>query len=800
MASNPRFNKTRNSTTRKPAKKASSRSSKPGRRSTPKTRKGKTGRRFSIFGLLLKVVIVLLALLICWTIYLNARVTTGFKGKLFAEPARVFARPLELYQGLTMAMGDLEQELRRLGYRKVINPVRSGEYSITGQTMEMVTRQFTHWDGVNPSQHLMLDFNHDGIERVVNNHGDPAVLARLQPLQIGSIYPGQKEDRILIQISDVPDVFVKGLISVEDRNYYHHFGISPTGILRALWANVSSGHLAQGGSTLTQQLVKNYFLSSERSLWRKGNEALMAMLLEWHYSKDQILEAYMNEVYLAQDGARAIHGFGLGAQEFFGAPLRELRLHQMALLIGMIKGPAVYNPMTHPERALERRNLVLDIMADQGVVTADQAGWAKKQPLDIRSGRQRIRYPAFLDMVRRQLQSLYRPEDLTSEGLKIYTSLDPRIQSRAEEVFIDQLQQLEKNYKLDNDFLQGALVITQPESGEVLAMVGGRRVRFDGYNRALDSRRPVGSLLKPVVYLTALENGYTLATPIDDNTLVVSGKDGSEWQPTNFDRRSHGQPLLLQALSHSYNQATARLGMQVGLGKFMANLHDLGFEREVDAYPATLLGAQGMSPLEVANLYGTFAANGFRTPVKSIRAVTTSDDSVLETFDFSFKQVVDPVDMELLQFALQDVMRDGTGKYAYRRLDPELNLAGKTGTTNDQRDSWFAGYTSDYLAVVWIGNDDNKMTPLTGSTGALRIWTEVMNAIKPQAYLSREPAGIEWQWVNAKDGHRTSKNCPDAIQIPFREGTAPQAKDGCAGQVTKPVQNWFKRWFGGKKN
>ena len=724
--------------------------------------------------------------------YLNARLTTEFQAKSGSAPARVYGRPMELYAGLNLSAPVIQKELERLGYRGVITPSRPGEFTVTGQTLEIVTRPFRHWDGLEPSRQLLVDFNRSGIAGVRDRKSGPVILARLDPLQIGSIYPSHQQDRILVSLDEVPQVFKDGLLAVEDRGFYDHFGLSVSGIARALVTNVQSGSLRQGGSTLTQQLAKNLFFTPKRTLWRKGNEALMALLLEWHYSKDQILQAYINEVYLAQDGDRAIHGFGLAAQEFFGAPLSELRLHQQALLIGMVKGPSLYHPIRRPERATKRRNLILTLMAEQGVVTQEQADWASRQPLDVRAGTRKLRYPAYLDLVRRQLKDFYRPQDLTQEGLRVFTSLDPRIQQGAEEAMMARLGQLERHYQLAENTLQAATVVTQPETGEALAIVGGRQVRYAGFNRALDSARPVGSLLKPAIYMTALEQGYTLATPISDSPVVVEGKDGSRWQPQNFDETSHGDPILATALAKSYNQASARLGMEVGLGKVLDRLEDLGAGK-LPAYPAVMLGAVGLSPLDVANVYGTFAANGFRTPVTAIRAVTDANDQLLNTFDLTFEPKVKPEVMHLVQYGLQGVMREGTGRYAYSQLNGELNLAGKTGTTNDQRDSWFAGYSGDYLAVVWIGRDDNGQTPLTGSSGALRLWTDVLVAARPQPYFTREPANIDWHWVDSQSGLLTKAGCEHAVEMPFIEGTAPRKRVGCGKQG--PIKNWFKRWF-----
>lgn len=743
----------------------------------------------------IRIVIVGFFLSFAWAFYLNARVTTEFQGQLFAEPARVYARPLTLYQGLNLSKQELIYELKRLGYRSSSFPTTEGEYQSSGTSIELVTRSYNHWDGHQPGRHLWIDFTQDRIYSIQDIREGNLSLVRLDPLLIGSLFPGHKQDRQLLSVSQVPDIFKKGLLAVEDRNFYAHFGVSPVAIIRAMMSNISTGRFTQGGSTLTQQLVKNYFLSRERSLWRKANEAIMALLLEWHFTKDQILEAYINEVFLTQDGARAIHGFGLASMELFGAPINELSISEQALLIGMIKGPSLYNPHRNPQNAIDRRNLVLKIMFEQQVISTSAYGDALNQPLGIRKDNSRVRYPAFLNMVRRQLQEQYRSEDLAEDGLIIYSSLDPRVQSHTENAAIARLKQLELAKGIEANSLQTAVIVTQPESGEVLAIVGDRNPRKDGFNRALDANRAVGSLLKPAIYLTALEQGYTLATLVSDEPVVVEGKDGSRWEPENFDKISHGQPMLINALSKSYNQSAARLGMELGLDKVVARMKSLGLKKDLPLFPSILLGSEEFSPLDIANMFGTYAANGMYTPTRSIRAVTNAQHEILNTYDMSFSAVVDPLPMFLLQQGLQRVMEHGTGRYASGRLGADIKVAGKTGTTDEQRDSWFAGYTADYLAVVWVGRDDNHMTPLTGSSGALRLWTDIMTLIKPEPYLSREPANLSWHWVNEGNGTLSKQGCSGSVLLPFETGTEPPNAPSCEGDVSGNENGWWQRLF-----
>ncbi|HEB77633.1 MAG TPA: penicillin-binding protein 1B, partial [Methylothermaceae bacterium] len=583
-------------------------------------------------------------------------------------------------------------------------------------------------------------------------------------------------------------------------DFYHHFGLSPKAIARALWADIKAGHIVQGGSTLTQQLVKNFFLTPERSLVRKINEAFMALILEARYDKEEILEAYLNEIYLGQDGARAIHGFGLASEYYFSRSLNELQIHHIALLVGLVRGPIYYNPRRHPQRALKRRNLVLDILHRQDVI--DDKTWrrAKRQPLDVTPyfHRPSARYPAFLELVRRQLSLEYPEEDLTTEGLKIFTTLDIQVQDTLERTVARVLPRLEKGYRISK--LETAAVVTRRSSGEIVALVGGRDPRQAGLNRALDSVRPVGSLIKPAVYLTALmqPERYTLITPIPDTPVKIRNHDGSYWKPHNYDRKSHGKVPLYQALVHSYNLATVHLGMQVGLAHVARTVRQLGVSRPLKLYPSMLLGAAEMTVLEVTQMYQTLANQGFAMPLRAIQAVLANDGTPLQRYPLSLRQTIDGGPVYLLNTILLEVMNSGTGRSAYRILPAKMRVAGKTGTTNDLRDSWFAGFSGDYVAVTWIGRDDNRPTRLSGSRGALQIWARLFSQIAHEPLRLTQPETVEWVWIEPETGLRADENCPGAQRFPFIRGSAPEQVAPCYHQPSSPpvpLPRWLERWF-----
>ncbi|MEZ4601660.1 MAG: penicillin-binding protein 1B [Syntrophotaleaceae bacterium] len=740
----------------------------------------------------------LLLLAALYTLYLDVSVRSRFEGKRFALPARVYARPLELYPGRSLSAGELRAELAMLGYRETSDPREPGTCRFGSQMLELVSRPFTFGDGRQESQSLRVAFAGDRVQSLVDRgKGTPLDLVRLEPALIGGIYPGKNEDRVLIGLKEAPEHVVHALIAVEDNRFYTHHGIDPRGILRALFAT-ASGRGLQGGSTLTQQLVKNFYLTSERTLRHKFTEMIMAVLLEVHYSKEEILETYLNEVYLGQDGNRAIHGFGLASQFFFDKPLTRIGLPEAALLVGLLKGPAYYSPRRHPERALKRRNLVLQEMAEAGFITEKQLLAARTAPLGIidRPPRGTSPYPAFLDLVRRQLQRDYRDEDLRSEGLQIFTTLDPQVQRAAEKSLTEGLKRLEKARSKARN-LQGAMVVSDAQNAEVQALVGSRDPRFEGFNRAMDAQRPIGSLIKPIVFLTALQTRqYTLTTLLEDTPLVLKQAGTGDWSPQNYDKQAHGSVPLRTALIHSYNLATVRLGLSLGLDPIMDNLQRLGLERDLAAYPASLLGANALSPLEVAQVYQSIAAGGFRTPLRAIREVLTADGEQLQRYPLRVEQVVNPAPAHLLTRVLQDVVSEGTGHGLKGYLPPDLGVAGKTGTTNDFRDSWFAGFTGDRLAVVWVGRDDNEPTGLTGSSGALTIWGETIAALDPQPLVLPLPDDIQQVWIDGETGLLSDRGCPGAVELPFVQGTAPTEYGGCGSpSPVEAVKSWFERLF-----
>jgi penicillin-binding protein 1B len=753
------------------------------------------GRLRRLFGYALLLGVLAMS---AFTLYLDLRVKSEFEGRRFALPARIYARPLELHAGLRIPRADVEEELAQLGY--TYGPRESpGWFVRSGEELEIALRPFNFWDGAQPARRIRVVFDNGALSRLTDADGRELPLARLEPLPIGGIYAAGNEDRVLVRLKQVPPHLVRELIATEDRNFYSHHGFDPRGLARAV-LSLGTGHV-QGGSTITQQLVKNFFLTPERTLSRKFTELVMAVLLELHYGKDEILETYLNEIYLGQDRDRAIHGVGLAAQFYFGKEVEYLTPAESALLVALVRGPAIYDPRRHAPRALERRNLVLRETKEVGGLTLEQYAAARAEPLGVaaRPAMGTSPFPAFLQLVHRQLKRDYDDADLRSEGLRIFTTLDPRVQRAAERA-------LTKHVTAPD--LEAAIVVTDTQNGEVQALVGGHDLRYRGYNRALDAARPVGSLLKPAIYLTALSDParYTLVTPLDDGPFVWKSRGAPDWKPANYDRKFHGMVPLRTALAQSYNAASARLGTELGLDRVLATVQRLGVERELRPLPSTLLGAAEMSPIEVAQMYQTIASGGFRSPLRSIREVTTQDGKPLARYPLKVAQAFPPEPIYLITAAMQGVVREGTGKGLANYLPADIGAAGKTGTTDEQRDAWFAGFTGDRLAVVWVGYDDNRAAHLSGAVSALPVWGDMMAALSPEPLQLPKPDSIEQVWIDPQNNLRGDSRCAGAVELPFVQGSAPRDLSPCAtpaGAVIDAVddtahraKSWLERLFG----
>ncbi len=752
--------------------------------------------------LLLKLFLLATVGVAIWCVFIDFKIRRDFEALQWSLPARIYARPVELYAGAQLNVSNLTDTLQRLGYRRASNISGPGEYSAGDGRVRLWTRGFEFWDGEEPS--IYVDVNFLG-RRIDSLRGDQDTaelpLVRLEPIEIAQINPDTGEDRLPLTLNDVPPDLLNAVIAVEDHRFYSHFGIDPIGIMRAFVSNLRAGGIVQGGSTLTQQLVKNLYLTHDRTFRRKIEEALMALALEIHFSKEEILSAYLNEIYLGQDGSRAIHGFALAAEHYFGRPLMELPLEDLALLAGLPRGASYYHPRRNPQRAVERRNVVLAQMMSRGYITQAQLDQTRAKPLQVaeRPAQRGSGYPAFMELVRSDLARDYDAAALQTEGLRIFTTLDLRVQNTMEAALNDAVTAVEVPTAPGSpagDPLEAAMVITDASTGEVRALAGSRRSGYTGFNRAMRASRPIGSLVKPAVMLTALETGrYTLASVLKDEPVSIPLNNKDNWTPRNYDNQMYGDVYLFDALQRSMNLATVDLGMQIGVPNVINTLRKLGFEGPVQPYPSVLLGAVNMTPLQVAGMYQTLASNGFHSPLRAVEAVTTGTGERLARYGIGSEQVADPTSMFQLEWAMQGVFERGTARAMLNHLDRRLPLAGKTGTTNDLRDSWFAGYGGDLVGVVWLGHDDNRETGLTGSSGALRVWTEIMERVEIQPRQNIAPADVSWQRVPVQaTSNESTRDCRSPLMLPLREGQSPEPSVNCenGGSLIERVFDRFR--------
>jgi len=722
---------------------------------------------------------IILGFLVPYLMWLDHAVRSRFDDLSWQVPSRVYARPLELSPGLPLNAEALLLELAAARYVEAAGAPRPGTYAREGQAFVIARRGFVYLDGRERERRFRLELSGNRVARLVDaGSGTPLDAVRLEPARIATLYGALQEDRRVVSLGAVPPLLVAGLQAVEDRGFKHHHGIDLSAIARAAWANLVAGQVVQGGSTLTQQLVKNLFLDRGRTATRKFNEALISLLIEVRYDKRRILEAYVNEIFLGQQGGQAVHGFAAASEFYFGRDLASLGPAEIALLVGLVRGPSLYDPRRNPEAALDRRNVVLGQFRDTGLIDAATHDAAAGQPLGTaaRARLPRNRYPAFLELVRRQLQQEYPEAVLASAGLVIHTTLAPAAQTFGERAIAAALADLGGRA----DGIEAALVVTGSRDGEVRAVIGSREVDAPGFNRALDAVRPVGSLVKPFVNLVALAQPqrYSLATLLDDVPVDMPQRDGSRWRPRNDDGQVHGQVLLVDALVRSWNLATVNLGQRIGVDRVRGFLESFRLGRPINPNPSMLLGAVELAPYDVARLYQYLAADGHAVPLRSVRGVLDDKGRPLARYAVRPGGGDYATAARLVTWAMQQVAVDGTARAISAAGLGWLHAAGKTGTSDTQRDSWFAGFTGDMLAVAWLGRDDNRPTGLFGSTGALRVWIDLARNL-PSAPLVVPTEGIDRIWVDPDSGKRSDPACAGARELPFAAGYGPREEVHC---------------------
>ncbi|EPE9060515.1 bifunctional glycosyl transferase/transpeptidase [Klebsiella aerogenes] len=766
-------------------------------RPMPKKGKGKGNkprRKRSWLWLLVKLGIVFAVIIAAYGVYLDQKIRSRIDGKVWELPAAVYGRMVNLEPDMQISKNEMVRLLNATQYRQVSAMTRPGEYTVQANSIEMIRRPFDFPDSKEGQVRARLTFDGDHLDTIENMDNNRQFgFFRLDPRLITMLQSANGEQRLFVKRSGFPDLLVDTLLATEDRHFYEHDGISLYSMGRAVLANLTAGRTVQGASTLTQQLVKNLFLSSERSYWRKANEAYMALIVDARYSKDRILELYMNEVYLGQSGDNEIRGFPLASLYYFGRPVEELSLDQQALLVGMVKGASIYNPWRNPKLALERRNLVLRLLQQQNIIDQELYDMLSARPLGVQPrGGVISPQPAFMQMVRQELQAKLGDKVKDLSGVKIFTTFDPVAQEAAEKAAIEGIPVLKKQRKLPD--LETAMVVVDRFTGEVRAMVGGAEPQFAGYNRAMQARRSIGSLAKPATYLTALSqpNQYRLNTWIADAPVTIRLSNGQTWSPQNDDRRFSGQVMLVDALTRSMNVPTVNLGMSLGLPAITDTWQKLGVPKDqLNAVPAMILGALNLTPIEVAQAFQTIASGGNRATLSALRSVIAEDGTVLYQSYPQAERAVPAQAAYMTLWTMQQVVQRGTGRQLGAKY-PGLHLAGKTGTTNNNVDTWFAGIDGSQLTITWVGRDNNQPTKLYGASGAMSIYQRYLANQTPTPLALTPPEDVVDMGVDSNGyfqcggGMRTLPvwtTSPDAL---CRQGEALQQQQQQQQEANNP--------------
>ncbi|HEX8619824.1 MAG TPA: PBP1A family penicillin-binding protein, partial [Thermoanaerobaculia bacterium] len=701
-------------------------------------------------------------------------------------PSRVYSDATPIVPGMRYTRALLEPKLNHVGYHEVKKRVENpGEYRYIGDDLEIFLNSFEYPDMEFRAMPVLVDTD-AGTVRTIRRVTDGITLrgARIEPELITSIYDNEMEDRVPVTLDSVPKVLIDAVIATEDRSFYKHEGISIRGTFAALVKDIKTKSLSAGGSTLTQQLVKNLYLNPERTFTRKAQEALMALLLEMRYSKDEILEAYMNEIYLGQNGSVQIVGVEQASQVYFGKKVTYLTLSEAATLAGIIRSPNVLSPLKYPERAKPRRNTVLGLMRDQKKISEREYLETVASPMTVtRFPKTSRSAPFFVDLVLKQLRETYPETQLKTEGLRIFTTLDTIMQRSAEGALDDGIGSLQKKYKHIRNSqtpLEGVVVTVQPGTGYVKALVGGRNYSKTQFNRAIQARRQPGSLFKPFVYLSAMDprrgdQALTASTVLDDSPIAVQA-GAAVWRPQNYDNRFHGRVTVRSALAHSYNIPAVRAAIDAGVANVIKTANSIGVESRLEPYPSISLGSFEVTPLEIAFAYSVFANLGVKAEPVSILAVVTRDGKLLETRNAKMKRVAPASVTYVMNNILKDVLIYGTAGRA-RSLGFEHAYAAKTGTTSNYRDAWLIGYSPRILSLVWIGFDDGHSVRLGGGDACLPIWTRHMNRI--DGLIAdvdwKRPEDVTEREIDPQSGMLATPYCPRTRTEAYVAGTEPSS-------------------------
>lgn len=754
-----------------------------------------------IFKFTLAVSILASVFIAVYMFYLFVGIENRFASRRWSIPSTVYSDTMLLYPGERINKPLFLSKLSRLDYRSVDRiPKTKGEIQLREDSVAIFLNDLKTSQQNREGFPVIIRYDNESIRSIFRTDTQENLpLLELEPENIMLFFGSQREKRQLVSINDVPQHLVHAVLAAEDNRFFAHHGVDPRGLLRALLVNLRHGGVRQGGSTLTQQLAKNYFLTPERTLTRKFKELLIALLLEARFQKEEILEIYLNEIYFGQKGSVSINGVGEAASFYFGKPVNDLKPAESAILAGLIKGPNRYSPYIDKERCRNRRNWVLEAMYDNKWISAGELKKYKSQPVETSGYRvSGKKAPYFVDYLSEQLTTLYSASDLASLGLSIYTTLDTQVQMAAEEALENGLTRLEKiNPKLRREDpsrkLQGAVVVMQPKTGYILAMVGGRSYVESQFNRAAKARRQPGSLFKPFVALAALDK-FTLATRLS-NAPKTYEYENKKWSPENFEPATELDVSLRTAIQQSYNRATVDLAMRIGLDHILDVVQPFEFTTSMKPYPSLALGSFEMIPLEITRAYCAFAADGVLPYPLSLKEIMDETGSLLEQHYMNIERAISPERAFLVTDVLRSVVEGGTAK-SLRSQGIWFPVAGKTGTTNDFRDAWFVGYTPDILALIWVGFDNGDPVYVSGGRAALPIWADLIRSI-PQ-YVSESwftaPPGIVQKEICLDSGMLAlpDHGCPDTIKEYFLAGNAP-TKECTLHDSRLPFGKWFKK-------
>lgn len=713
------------------------------KRANKKAKKNKMTLKRRLWSLLFKLFLIFAAVTVLYGIYLDQQIKERIDGNVWELPAAVYGQIIDLEPDSEYSLSDVVSMLVGAQYRQQdTKATRPGEFIVSNDSIEIYRRPFTFPDGEEQAFRVKITFYENRVDRIINlDTGRDFGLLRIDPKLITMMHSPNGEQRLFVPLKEFPDSLLQTLIATEDKRFYDHHGVSLYSIGRAIFVNLTTGR-TEGGSTLTQQTVKNLFLTNERSLSRKIREAYMALILDARYSKERILELYLNEVYFGQAGSEEIHGFPLASLYYFGRPVNELTLDQQAVLVGMVKGASLYNPWTQPQQVIERRNVVLKLTEQQGIIDDELYNLLSQRPLSVLpKGGVISPQPAFMQVVRSELRKQLGDKADHLSGMKIFTTFDPVAQAAAEQAVTNEIDALRKSTNKD---LQTAMVVVSRETGEIRSIIGSAEPRYPGYNRAWLTRRAIGSLAKPSTYLTALgqPDRYQLNSWLNDTPISIKLDNGTYWEPKNYDRKFRDRVMLVDALALSLNVPTVNLGMALGLDASKNTLEALGIPSDrIPNLPSRLLGALELTPLETAQMFQTIANNGQRSPLTILRYVLTDKGELVYQSYPQQLQAVSQQSAFLTTYAMQQVVESGTARSLKTKYSG-FKLAAKTGTSNDSRDSWFTGIDGKNVAVIWIGLDDHSPMKLTGATGALKIYSEYLQNNPPKKFVLPMPQNI----------------------------------------------------------